>query len=330
MRKTLLTLFCAFTTLMLGAQTAKTYSDNLIVTFDGNVSSQNENMIVTTNSDGTVTLALYNFVLGSTPVGNIVLENISLVSGEKFSTFVFDSSIAISAGNLDGISGWYGPSLGLVPVVATGQINEDDVYVNYSLDLTSALGQIVYLVFGEKLNTMVFTDNLVVTINDVSTAPQKTTILYTENGDGTCDFALNNFVLNLEGEQMGVGNIALTGLDLVRGQSFNTFSFVDNLEITAGNLEGIDTWIGPILGEIPLNLSGKVSAAKLFVTIDIDMMSSLGQIVKVKFGTDDFETSIGQVSVLSKPNVMYDLQGRCVKEMRKGLYIKGGKVLLRK
>ena len=32
MRKTLLTLFCAFTTLMLSAQSVKTYSDNLIVT----------------------------------------------------------------------------------------------------------------------------------------------------------------------------------------------------------------------------------------------------------------------------------------------------------
>ena len=64
MRKTLLTLFCAFTTLMLSAQSVKTYSDNLIVTINEESTPPiPADVLVTDNGDGTINFALKNFCL---------------------------------------------------------------------------------------------------------------------------------------------------------------------------------------------------------------------------------------------------------------------------
>ena len=62
------------------------------------------------------------------------------------------------------------------------------------------------------------------------------------------------------------------------------------MTIQPGDMEGIaeTDWIGPLVGEIPLQLQGKMNDEKLFATIYIDMMSTLGQIIKVQLGTDDF------------------------------------------
>jgi biopolymer transport protein ExbD len=46
--------------------------------------------------------------------------------------------------------------------------------------------------------------------------------------------------------------------------------------------------MGPAIGEIPLKMQGKLNDEKLYVTIDIDMQTMLGQIVHVQLGTDDF------------------------------------------
>ena len=174
-----------------------------------------------------------------------------------------------------------------------------------------------------------YSDQLVVTINGDSTEPQQTNILFTDNGDGTCDFALNNFYLLILDNALLVGNIALEGLILNDGNGYQTFTYDDKINITAGNIEGVseDMWIGPILGEIPLVLSGKVNENKLYVSIDINMESTLGQIIYVKFGNDDFESGIKKKEFSIDTSLyIYDLQGRRVTKQFTGhLYIKNGK-----
>lgn len=141
---------------------------------------------------------------------------------------------------------------------------------------------------GMAQMTKPFEDNLVVTINGESTAPQKTTVYLTLNEDNTCDFALNNFMLDGgDGNMMPIGNIFIAGLPLTPSEEgYYTFSYEGNLLITAGDLEGYDTWLGPLLEEIPLKLTGKATMDKVYVTIDIDMMESIGQFIYVTFGSD--------------------------------------------
>lgn len=134
---------------------------------------------------------------------------------------------------------------------------------------------------------IVFTDQLTVTVNDQSGTLEASVNLI-KHEDGTIDFSLPNFVLASGEDVMPVGNININGLTLVPGEQYDSFSYDGPLTIAAGDLEGIDFWMGPMLGEMPLKLQGKVNFDdhKLFVNIDIDLTESLAQIINVKFGTD--------------------------------------------
>ena len=177
-----------------------------------------------------------------------------------------------------------------------------------------------------------YSDNLIVTVNDLSTPPIPADVLVTDNGDGTINFALKNFCLVLGEESMPVGNIAIENLQLQDAEDgLKAFSYNGSLTITEGDLEGADEWLGPMLGELPLELSGKLSNDKLYVAIGLNLVDLLGQIIYVQFGTDDFETGVNVVSVQPKTNVMFDIQGRRLTHPAFGqLYLLNGKKYIKR
>ena len=172
-----------------------------------------------------------------------------------------------------------------------------------------------------------YSDNLVITINDESTEPIPADVLVTDNGDGTINFALKNFCLIIGENSIPVGNIAIDNLQLQDSEEgLKTFTYNGPLTITEGDLEDADEWLGPMLGELPLDLSGKLSEDKLYVAIGLDLVDMLGQVIYVTFGTDDFETGIVGVSALPKANGIYDLQGRKLTRPISGqVYLQNGK-----
>lgn len=136
-----------------------------------------------------------------------------------------------------------------------------------------------------------YTENLVVTINDDSTEPQSTTVTVVDHGDGTIDFVLNNFMLQAGGAAIGVGNIVVSGLSTSQlTADCRTFTFNDSITITPGDDPNVDAdaWLGPLLGNVPLVMKGRLNEDKLYVTIDIDMMESIQQVIYVKFGDENF------------------------------------------
>ena len=62
-------------------------------------------------------------------------------------------------------------------------------------------------------------------------------------------------------------------------------------------------WMGPMFGEIPMNLKGKMNDEKLYVTIDIDMQETIGQVVYVQLGTDDFSAASGDLNLDGKVDI---------------------------
>ncbi len=138
--------------------------------------------------------------------------------------------------------------------------------------------------------TKTFTDNLVVTIDGESTDPMETDVIVTYNEDGTIDFSLTNFTLSGIG---AVGNINIEGLKLTEADGYSTFSYEGFITITEGDDENVDSWLGPLLGEVPVELTGDITDDNLHVTIDIDMSETIGQIIYVEFGVvilDEEET----------------------------------------
>lgn len=170
-----------------------------------------------------------------------------------------------------------------------------------------------------------YTDNLVVTIDGESTEPQETTIIVEQNNDGTFKLALNNFVL---GGMIQVGNIVLDGITTTESNNIKSFQTSQDIYITAGEGNEED-WMGPMLGAIPVNLTGKMDAEKLYCTIDIDMSVMLGQVINVVFGDENAVTSISNIAVENAENVIYDITGRRVNEITEaGIYIVNGKKVL--
>ena len=336
MKKVLLTMFMAVTTLVAMAQTTN-YTDNLVVTINGiSNEPQKTDIAVEQNNDGTYTLSLNKFILISgediMPVGNIVLENIEATEENGIKSFAVERNIIITAGD-ENESDWLGPMLGEVPVSLTGKMDAEKLYCTIDIDMSAILGQVINVVFGDdnfsnNANSVKYTDNLVVTINGISNEPQKTDIAVEQNNDGTYTLSLNKFILISGEDIMPVGNIVLENIEATEENGIKSFAVERNIIITAGD-ENESDWLGPMLGEVPVSLTGKMDAEKLYCTIDIDMSAMLGQIINVVFGDENSVTSISNIAVENAENVIYDITGRRVNEITEaGIYIVNGKKVL--
>ena len=295
MKKFLLMMLAVCLVPVMGMAETKTYTDNLVVTInDASTQPQETTIFFTDNGDGTCNFALNNFCLvdgdNKMGVGNISLENLILTEKKGFSTFTYNGIINISKGDDPSVDTWLGPILGDVPLVLKGEVNDDKLYVSIDIDMTSTLDQMIYVKFGtDNVGYKEYTDNLVVTINDESTDPQPTTVLFRDNGDGTCNFALNNFCLGAGADAIGVGNIKVNNLTLESKAGFDALTFTGIINISKGDDPNIpaDEWLGPMLGDVPLILNGKITEDKVYVTIDINM-ESLEQMIHVTLGDDNF------------------------------------------
>ncbi len=152
MKKILLTMFMAVTTMFAMAQT-KTYTEDLVVTTNGESTEPQQTTIsVEQNANGTYTLALNNFVLGGMiQVGNIVIEDITVEENNNIKSFTVDQNIIITAGE-GNADDWLGPQLGEVPVKLTGKMNDEHLYCTIDIDMSEMFGQIINVVFGSEDN----------------------------------------------------------------------------------------------------------------------------------------------------------------------------------
>ena len=153
-------------------------------------------------------------------------------------------------------------------------------------------------------NVRIYTEPLVVIINGDRTDPQDAIIPVIDNGDGTINFELQNFFLATGGTEAPVGNISIENLPVTKGEDgLDYISFNGNITIQPGTQEGVDMWMGPMFGEIPMKLKGKMNDEKLYVTIDIDMQETIGQVVYVQLGTDDFSAASGDLNLDGKVDI---------------------------
>lgn len=143
------------------------------------------------------------------------------------------------------------------------------------------------MVFAGKASATVYNGQLQVNVNG-SVSEQAQPITIVTNGD-ECTLSINNFCLTAGGEKMGVGNIVLKGKASSKAGDVMELSVKDNVEITAGTDPSISMWMGPILGQVPIDMKATFSSKVLNTTINIDMMSTLQQIIKVSFISDGLQ-----------------------------------------
>ena len=142
-------MFMAVTSIVAMAQ--KSFTDELTVTVFGESSTQNATIIVEQNADGTYKLALNNFYLTEEmPVGNIVLDNISVSENNNIKSFQTSQNIFIAAGD-DENQFWLGPNLPEVPVNLIGKMDDEHLYCSIKIEMDmDGMPMIVDVVFGDE------------------------------------------------------------------------------------------------------------------------------------------------------------------------------------
>jgi len=160
----------------------------------------------------------------------------------------------------------------IVPFKSTGVTTDGQIYiiVNLATNAVPAQGQEGDHLYIDDVE-LIYGDEPIVYDKYVSVGfgiPVATPIEVTYNGDNTIDFNLKNFILNDGTNEMAVGNVAVTGLAIdEQGQ----FTFDGEIQIAAGDKEGVDKWIGPSLGNIPLTLDGVIYEDYFYVHLNINI-----------------------------------------------------------
>ena len=284
---------------------AKDFTDNLHLTVMGNDLNSESTITVdkVEGSDDTYDITLNDFSFDTFPLGDIKIEGVKgetapdgMVSFEETTT-----SVTVSLGNAS------------VTINEGSRMKGDKLY----LDMTIvALGVInVTAVFGDDNFPKAYTDDLTVTFMGEASAPQPTTIFVETQADGKYTLSLNNFKFGT----MGVGNVVLTDVEGTDNGGVVNLSAEQTIKITEGDDPDVTTWLGPILGDVPVSLKAKMSEDKLYAEITINMMGG----INVVFGTDDFTTGIDHVTTTpdNGEEAIYDLSGRRLNEMQKGINI---------
>ena len=307
MKKILLTLVCAMTALFAVAQTETNYKEQYVATVNGEAQEARESDItVVDNGDGTINFVLRDFVLkvgdNEMPVGDISLTGVPATKAEDGLTyFAQEGQFTIPAENIPSEYAMFA-TMGYfndIPYTLQGKYSDVKLFANINIDM-SKLGQTISVVVGNEDFSdpadegKVYTEQIVVSITTEegtqTSDPQTANVTVVDNGDGTINFVLKNFILKQGGVTLNVGNIALDNLAVTKGEDgLDHISFDGTLVIQNGDLEGVDFWVGPFLGEIPLKLEGKMNDEKLFATIDISMaVNGQQQDIHVEVGTDTF------------------------------------------
>ncbi len=129
-----------------------------------------------------------------------------------------------------------------------------------------------------------YTGTLSVTINGGDPTTQDgVTITIDQNGNAY-DLSLSNLVL----DGMPVGSINLDGLTATTSGKVAMLYAYENVHIAEGDLEGVEGWMGPMLGAVPIRMSARIyDNSFLAVNIDIDMVNAIGQVINVGFVSDN-------------------------------------------
>jgi hypothetical protein len=342
MKKTLLLTFAILATIA-GQAATKSFTDSLVVSVNGNSApAQLATATLDTNEDGTYNLSLKNFIMGSgqdlMPVGNINIINVvgttdandklTLKTSQTIKIAAGDEGYTIKVNGQDYTvqqSDWMGPMLGDVPVNLTAYVKGDKVYCLIDINMAS-LGQTINVKLGSEYQTTKYTDNIVVSVNGTSTAPQQAVVNFEQSlVNDSYNLSLKNFILGSGQDLMPVGNIDLTNVIVTKDENaLMHISTTQTIKISAGDpgysikVNGADytlqtsDWMGPMLPDVPVVLSGIATADKMAVNIDINMVT-LGQVIGVKFGTMNLDAvadyNFGKVGIGQTTNTSVKVSG---------------------
>ena len=127
-----------------------------------------------------------------------------------------------------------------------------------------------------------YTDKLLVLVNGEG-AEQEATITVTEH-NGLYDLNLKNFVLMNGESPVPVGNVELKDIQPEEANGAVFLRVVKDITLSEGDAPDVPFWMGPMLGELPVEVTAVLCDGKLRALIDLDLTTQLDQIINVRFG----------------------------------------------
>ncbi|WP_366559146.1 calycin-like domain-containing protein [uncultured Prevotella sp.] len=165
-----------------------------------------------------------------------------------------------------------------------------------------------------------YTDDLVISANGTPAPAQKATITVTKYLDGTYNMMLKNFSFGEGDEALLIGDVTMSNITGKEENGAITFETEQDAIITNGGE------IAELLeGKIHLKMNGILKDGKLKALITLEVF---GQNIKADFGGYESGT-VGIHGITTSTNTangaIYDLSGRQLKTMQKGINIVRGK-----
>ena len=165
-----------------------------------------------------------------------------------------------------------------------------------------------------------YTDNLVISCDGTAAPAQQATITVTKYLDGTYNMMLKNFSFGEGDEALLIGDVTMTNLTGKEENGAITFETEQDAIITNGGE------IAEMLeGKIHLKMKGILKDGKFKTLITLEVMD---QNIKADFGGYESGT-VGIHGITTSTNTangaIYDLSGRQLKTMQKGINIVRGK-----
>ena len=150
---------------------------------------------------------------------------------------------------------------------------------------------------------------ITITVNGIS-SEQNAVISVTENG-GLYDINLKNFILQAGDTPTGVGNVELKGIKPIQDGNATLLLAKQNVKITKGDDPSVSMWMGTLIGEIPVELRGKIEGDRLRCYLDIALMN---QVIKVAVGNgyqianQSFENWHTSIDSYKEPNAWHSFE----------------------
>lgn len=131
------------------------------------------------------------------------------------------------------------------------------------------------------INATTYSSHLKVVVNGIVSEQDEVQVEVTQT-DGLYNLSLKNFCLSAEGITMPVGNIEVIGVEGVDEYGYTTILFKAPIAIVPGDDPAYQEsdWIGPMLGDVPLDLTARFTDTALNANIDIEL-AIMGQTIGV-------------------------------------------------
>ena len=302
------------------AVNAKEFTDNLVVSLAGQYTNTPNTKIIVDeveNSDGLYNITLKDFNFGGLPLGDIELNNVKGDSDSDGNVSFNEAKTSISVDL--GLGMPIPADVTLVEGDRSVMMNDDKLYLTMSI---SAMGGMLDIT--AEYGVAKYQDDMKVTLNGASTLTEDKVISVSRQNinENKYTLTLSDFTATIDygmGEPtpVPVGTIELPDLEMTEEDGVNKFNYEGPVTIKPFS-DGTQGMAG---SSIPLTLSGEMTDSKLNFRINI----TLGPLnIEVLYGTDYISSGIDNVTVTpnaSGVDEIYDLSGRKLNEMQKGINI---------